>query len=338
MNLVPLNETFELMHECFPEVDTEDLIRYRDHCIAFKEGANGFVLMFPYNSGLFIQYFGVREDYRRKGIATRMMNAISEMAGRPIYAEVQLNSLMYHMLKQHGWDRVPITYVCPAWGNEPVDESRVLMTSNIMVNPLLFIHELYAEGYRNPSPELLQLYKNQLNIASYTPDMKEQFIKLFSTCFEDDPATILESIERAKLWLVVEEGMVKAFMLYNPYPSIHSVVVEYVGVAAECRKSHMASAMFRRLYDAFPGWAFYGECHLGTPIMNLLTKDGWEVAPVDWVCPAWGAIPEDTTRSLICRGAEPADVPAFAQAFYTHGYGVERPDLVEKYRKEVEGL
>lgn len=338
MNIVPLDETFDLMHECFPEVDTKDLLRFRDHCIAFKEGTAGFTLLYPYNSGLFIQYIGVRTSSRRKQVATRMMNFIASIAGRPVYAEVRHGSAMYHLLKKRGWETIPITYVCPAWGNEPVDTTRVLMASNINADPMPFIRELYIEGYRNPSPELLQLYGNQLHFQEYTPELQDKFIALFSKCFDDDPATIIESIDRAKLRLAVVGGEVRAFMLYNPYPNIKSVVVEYVGVDPDCRGQRIGSALFKTLYAEYPGWAFYGECHRNTAIINLLERHGWSEAPVNWVCPAWGNIPEDTTRHLMYRNAEPKDIPAFAKAFYDYGYGVSRDDLVEKYRKEVAAL
>lgn len=176
-------------------------------------------------------------------------------------------------------------------------------------------------------------------VGAYHPDsvktVKNDFIKLFSSCFEDDPKTILDSISRAYLWVVYEGDEPAAFMLYNPYPEIKAVVIEYVGVAESQRGHGLCPKLFERLYTTYCGWAFFGECHLDTPIIRVIESQGWKVAPVNWVCPAWGDIPEDRTRHLMCREARKELIPKFAKMFYDYGYGVSRDDLVEGYRREL---
>lgn len=334
---VPIEEVFALMGECFPEVAPGDLTARRDRLTAFKHGESGFVLSCPYVNGYAILYLGVAARERRSGVASRMLAGLTALAGsRSMYAEVVENSPMYALLTKAGWVKLPISYVCPAWENEPADDSRCLMTNTPGADHLAFLEEFYREGYRAPSPRLLERYRWELNTFFYTEAWRDRFTALFRASFRDDIGTILDSLDRASLRLVRDGERLVGFMLYHPYEELRAVAVEYVAVAEDHRRRRIGFCLFDRLYAEYPGWAFYGEVHRGTPITDLLLKDGWRYAKVKWVCPAWGDIPEDATRSLICRGARDADVPAFAKAFYEYGYGVKRDDLIARYRRETE--
>lgn len=336
MTHVPIEETFPMVAECFPDLDLADLVKYRDHVTAFTFSNMGFALTCPYNNGYIIQYLGVRPEYRNLGVATSIINQISEIAGSaPIYAEVTPGSSMYRILSDLDWRQLPISYVCPAWGNEPADHTRCLMTDIAVANHLDFIQEFYSEGYRNPSPDLIARYRIELNTIDYEPIWEPMFKELFSQCFEDDINTIMESIERAKLKLVLKDDKVVAFMLYNPYDNIKSVVVEYVGVAESERGNGIASHMFESLKYMYRDWAIYGEVHAEAQIVHILFDQGWQFVPINWVCPAWGDIPEDTTRQLVAYNSRLSRVPEFAENFYSYGYGVDRPDLVAKYKGEI---
>lgn len=339
MQHVPVEETFDLVRECFPEVDCSDLIKFRDHVTAFKLEDVGFVLACPYNYGYVIQYMGVKESARSNGYATEMLRFISLLAGaRTMYAEVQPDSAMYNILIKAGWVKVPIPYVCPAWGNEAPDYSRCLMTTSPHAEHLLFVSEFYQEGYKNPSQELIEQYTWELRMHDYTPVWEQRFKELFAQCFHDDILTIVESIDRAKLRLVSIGDKLVGFMLYNPYADIHSVVVEYVGVDQEMRRNHVGKWLFTRLMREYIGWSLYGEVHRDTAVTKMLQRMGWCYSKVNWVCPAWGDIPEDTSRSLIMCNSTEAKVPVFAKAFYDYGYGVSRDDIVAKYEEEVRSL
>lgn len=174
-----------------------------------------------------------------------------------------------------------------------------------------------------------------LDMVDYKPENQEDFIKLFSECFKDDPLTIIESVNRAYLKLVMQENKVVAFMLFNLYEDIKSVVVEYVGVSPSMRGNHIGKCLFNWLYNEYSGYAFFGECHLDTVITHMLYNHGWKCAPINWVCPAWGKIPEDTTRHLMYKDANIELIIKFVKEFYDYGYGVSRPDLILKYKKEL---
>ncbi len=284
MKLVPLSETFGLMHECFPEVSEKDMLDFKGQFVAFKEGSTGFALTFPYTSGMALHYIGVHEEARGKGVCTRMMNFLEGIAHAPLYAEVLPESDLYYILRRRGWERLLISYVCPSWGSVPEDRSRVLMTNDPMQDPIPFIQELYRDGYWSPSSELLRLYRNQLNIQDYSASRDRQLTSLFIKCFGPEDA---EKIGHMEARLVIEDGRVNGFVLYKHDLATKSIAVKWLGVAEGRRRNGLATALLEMLYTTFPDWTFYCECAPDSPASKLLQKHGWYLVPAEWECPVW---------------------------------------------------
>ena len=336
--LVSLKDVFPYMRECFPEVDLDSFQSVKGSLIAFTLHDATFSIVWVGQEGALISYIGTLTQYRGNGYAMEMVHGLKSLLGdHPLYAECVLHSTMYELLMNAGWGDCRIPYVCPAWGGMPADTSRHLLGDAKCSSCMPFVRELYEDGYGVHDEYLLNLYEWAQRTVCLTPNRIDEMLALFHKTFNDDLDTIEESLGRADCYVVLDEQEqnIVAFCIYNWYREQNAVVVEYIGVAESHRNHHIGTMLFRLLESEYPGCAFYGECHLEDPIVKLLYKEGWKRAQINWVCPAWGDIPEDTSRHLICKNATPQNIVDFAEQFYSYGYGVNRPELVQKYREEL---
>lgn len=336
--LTSLSEVFPLLQACFPDVQPEAFDSVKGDLTAFIMDDVCFSIVWVGREGALLSYIGTLPEYRGRGYAMRMVTKLQKLlVNHVLYAECVPGSVMYDALMKRGWGDYRIPYVCPAWGSMPQDTSRHLLSELTNKNCMPFVKELYKEGYGVDDAYLMSIYEWAQRTIYLPQSRTEEMLELFHKTFDDDVNTIRESLERADCYVVLDEQEEKiiAFCIFNHYKEQNAVVVEYIGVAESHRKNHIATMLFRLLESERPGCAFYGECHLEDPIVQLLGKEGWTPAPINWVCPAWGDIPEDTSRHLICKNASAQNIVDFSEQFYSYGYGVSHPELVQRYKEEL---
>ena len=166
MRRANVEEVFPLFHICFPEVSKKSLIDCRDWMMFYEHDGKAFCCIYPYARGLIIQYMGVLPEYRGKGLCRQMLEQLRALyPGLDLYGECVPGGQMFEYLLRSGWQRVPIHYVCPAWGEEPEDRSLDLLVLPYNSRPqdvLGFLADFYRSGFQTPCDDLLSSYRQEL--------------------------------------------------------------------------------------------------------------------------------------------------------------------------------
>lgn len=171
MRRADVEEVFPLFHTCFPKVNKKTLIDCREWMMFYIHDDKAFCCIYPYSRGLIIQYMGVLPEYRGKGLCRQMMGRLRSLClGLDLYGECVPGSRMSELLLRSGWSRVPIHYVCPAWGEEPEDRSLDLLVLHYGKRPkdvLGFLADFYHSGFQSTREDLLSSYKQELGAHAF---------------------------------------------------------------------------------------------------------------------------------------------------------------------------
>lgn len=165
MHLLTIEETFPLMKECFPSLDVKNLLKSRGSLTAFGFDENiGCYFVHPYKYGIHLAYFCIKKDWRHAGYCKKMLEFLVRFysGGKPVYVEIYNSQILIDAMRRMGWYKLPIHYVRPEWGSEPVRRDFVLMCSKRDVEHINFIREFYEEFYKTKSEKLMQTYKSEL--------------------------------------------------------------------------------------------------------------------------------------------------------------------------------
>lgn len=161
-----MEEVFPLFHTCFPEVGRQSLIDCRDWMIFYIHDDRAFCCVYPHAKGLIIQYAGVLPEYRGKGLFRQMLEQLKSLyPGMDWYGECAPGGRMAEALLRSGWSKVPIHYVCPAWGEEPEDGDLDLLVLPCGGQPqdvLGFLADFYRSGFQSAREDLISAYRQEL--------------------------------------------------------------------------------------------------------------------------------------------------------------------------------
>lgn len=170
MTRATAEEVYPLFHACFPEVTRGSFDVVAEITEMWHIEGKAFCMCFRVGGGLFIQYIGVVEEERGHGLCRDIMLGLKqEYSGLRMYGEVDPTSRMYKILSSNGWVDVPISYVCPAWGEEPEDTSRNLLTAPILgynkQEVFDWIGAVYRDCYEAKADHLLERYRKELQLC-----------------------------------------------------------------------------------------------------------------------------------------------------------------------------
>lgn len=177
MRRASVEEAFPLFHTCFPEVNKRSLAVCQSWMIYYIYEDKAFCCVYPHTSGLIIQYMGVLPEYRGEGLCRRMLERLKFLYPElDFYGECVPGGHMYGFLLRGGWSRIPIRYVCPAWGEEPEDRGLdllVLPCGKQPKNVLGFLTDFYRSGFQTPCDDLLDSYRRELEQGPYRAKFTE---------------------------------------------------------------------------------------------------------------------------------------------------------------------
>ena len=322
---VSLSEVIPYMNECFPDEGSVSVKPGKGELKAYILANVCFSIVWEGKEGVYIAHIGTLPGFRRQGYARKMLDCLATLFdGRPMYAECAPKSHMYVHLQNLCWEDYHTTSVCPT----SPDTSRHLMGNGSLSQCLQFVPELYESGYGVDGPYMLNLCAWAQRTIPLPAERTDEMLELFRKTFPGDFEAVRESLGSADCYVTLDEKgeHVVAFCIHNWYDEPNAVVVEYIGVAEEYRRHHIATMLCRVLESQYLGSSFFGVCHHEAPIFAMLRQEGWVRAPINWDSP---------DRNLLCKNANPRGIVKFAESLYSFGSGVPSSELVRKYRDEL---